>query len=73
MSICLRFLDRSQSRLLILDLSNISGVEVWQIGNEGAFLPAAIIPTADHKNRLLMALAEHAYLIVDFTNVPIGN
>ena len=29
--------------------------------------------TADNGNRLLMGLAERADLIVDFTNVPVGN
>lgn len=69
----LRFLDGCQSRFLILDFDNIPGVEVWQIGNEGGFLPAPVNLTADAGNRLLMALAERADLIVDFTNVPTGN
>ena len=34
----LRFLNGCQSRFLILDFSDIPGVEVWQIGNEGGFL-----------------------------------
>ncbi len=68
----IRFLNGCQSRFLILDFSNIPGVEVWQIGNEGGFLAAPVNLTADHGNRLLMALAERADLIVDFTNVPVG-
>jgi FtsP/CotA-like multicopper oxidase with cupredoxin domain len=68
-----RFLNGCQSRFLILDFSNIPGVEVWQIGNEGGFLAAPVNLTANHGNRLLMALAERADLIVDFTNVPVGN
>jgi FtsP/CotA-like multicopper oxidase with cupredoxin domain len=67
-----RFLNGCQSRFLILDFSNISGVEVWQIGNEGGFLATPVNLTADNGNRLLMALAERADLIVDFTNVPVG-
>jgi spore coat protein A len=67
-----RFLNGCQSRFLILDFSNILGVEVWQIGNEGGFLAAPVNLTADNSNRLLMALAERADLIVDFTNVPVG-
>jgi FtsP/CotA-like multicopper oxidase with cupredoxin domain len=55
-----------------VDFNQIPGVEVWQIGNEGGFLPAPVNLTADHGNRLLMALAERADLIVDFTNVPVG-
>ena len=67
-----RFLNGCQSRFLLLDFSNIPGVEVWQIGNEGGFLAAPVNLTATNKSRLLMTLAERADLIVDFTNVPIG-
>jgi FtsP/CotA-like multicopper oxidase with cupredoxin domain len=69
----LRFLNGCQSRFLILDFNQIPGVEVWQIGNEGGFLAAPVNLTATNGNRLLMALAERADLIVDFTNVPVGN
>jgi FtsP/CotA-like multicopper oxidase with cupredoxin domain len=69
----LRFLNGCQSRFLILDFSNIPGVEVWQIGNEGGFLAAPLNLTAGNRNRLLMGLAERADLIADFTNVPVGN
>jgi spore coat protein A len=69
----LRFLNGCQSRFLILDFKNIPGVEVWQIGNEGGFLAAPVNLTADNGNRLLMGLAERADVIVDFTNVPVGN
>ena len=68
-----RFLNGCQSRFLILDFANIPGVEVWQIGNEGGFLAAPVNITADHGNQLLMGLAERADVIVDFTNVPVGN
>jgi FtsP/CotA-like multicopper oxidase with cupredoxin domain len=69
----LRFLNGCQSRFLILDFSSIPGVEVWQIGNEGGFLAAPVNLTAANGNRLLMGLAERADVIVDFTNVPVGN
>jgi FtsP/CotA-like multicopper oxidase with cupredoxin domain len=69
----LRFLNGCQSRFLIPDFNEIDGVEVWQIGNEGGFLAAPVNITADHGNRLLMGLAERADVIVDFTNVPVGN
>jgi spore coat protein A len=69
----LRFLNGCQSRFLILDFNGIPGAEVWQIGNEGGFLAAPVNLTADHDNRLLMALAERADVIVDFGNVPTGN
>ena len=68
-----RVLNGCQSRFLILDFSNIPGVEVWAIGNEGGFLAAPVNLTADNDNRLLMGLAERADLIVDFTKVPVGN
>jgi FtsP/CotA-like multicopper oxidase with cupredoxin domain len=67
----LRFLNGCQSRFLILDFSNIPRVEVWMIGNEGGFLAAPVNITASG-NRLLMGLAERADVIVDFTNVPLG-
>ncbi len=69
----LRFLNGCQSRFLILDFTNIPGVEAWQIGNEGGFLASPVNLTADNGNRLLMGLAERADLIVDFTNVPLGS
>ena len=43
------------------------------LGNEGGFLAAPVNLTSTNSNRLLMALAERADLIVDFTNVPLGN
>jgi len=69
-----RFLNGCQSRFLILDFSQIPGVEVWQIANEGGFLAAPVnISSPAQANRLLMGLAERADVIVDFTNVPVGN
>jgi FtsP/CotA-like multicopper oxidase with cupredoxin domain len=68
-----RVLNGCQSRFLILDFNQIPGVDVWAIGNEGGFLTAPVNLTATNGNRLLMGLAERADLIVDFTNVPVGN
>ncbi len=68
-----RVLNGCDSRFLILDFDAIPQVEVWQIGNEGGFLAAPVNLTAGHANRLLMAPAERADVIVDFTNVPAGN
>lgn len=68
-----RFLNGCDSRFLILDFSQIPGVEVWQIGNEGGLLAAPVNLSARNNNQLLMALAERADMIVDFTNVPLGN
>src|SRR4029434_557149 len=65
--------DGCQARFLILDFNQIPGVEAWMIGNEGGFLAAPVNLTADQRNRLLMAPAERADVIVDFTNVPVGN
>ena len=67
-----RFLNGCQSRFLALDFSQIPGVEVWQIGNEGGLLAAPVNVTA-LGNQLLLGLAERADMIVDFTNVPVGN
>jgi len=69
----LRFLNGCQSRFLILDFNGIPGVEVWQIGNEGGFLATPVNLTATNGNRLLMGLAERADVIVDFTDVPLGD
>jgi len=68
-----RFLNGCQSRFLILDFNDVPGAEVWQIGNEGGFLAQPVNMTADHDNRIVMGLAERADVIVDFTNVPVGN
>jgi len=68
-----RFLNGCQSRFLILDFARIPGVEVWQIGNEGGFLSQPVNLTSTNNNQLLMALAERADVIVDFTNVPVGD
>ena len=68
-----RFLNGCQSRFLMLDFSEIPGVEVWQIGNEGGFLAAPVNLTAVNGHHLFMGLAERADTIVDFTNVPVGS
>ncbi len=68
-----RLLNGCNSRFLILDFSAIPGVQVTQIGNEGGFLAAPVDLTAVYGNRLLMAPAERADVIVDFTGVPAGN
>jgi FtsP/CotA-like multicopper oxidase with cupredoxin domain len=67
-----RFLNGCQSRFLILDFGDIPGVEVWQIGNEGGFLAEPVNLTEVNANRLLMGLAERADVVVDFSNVPVG-
>ncbi len=69
----LRFLNGCDSRFLILDFSEIPGVEVWQIGTEGGFMPSPLNLTELNGGRLLLALAERADLIVDFGDVPVGD
>jgi spore coat protein A, manganese oxidase len=66
-----RVLNGCQSRFLILDFGGIPNAQVWQIGNEGGFL-AAPVSLANHDRRLLIAPAERADLIVDFSKVPVG-
>ena len=67
-----RVLNGCQSRFLILDFGSIPGVRVWVIGNDGGFLPEPVDVSTVLDNRLLVAPAERADLIVDFTNVPTG-
>jgi spore coat protein A len=61
----LRFLNGCDARFLILRMSN--GLAFWQIGNEGGFLPAPL-----ERPELLLAPAERADVIVDFTHVARG-
>lgn len=68
----LRLLNGCQARFLILDFSAISGVRVWQIGNEGGFLETPVNTTASG-NRILMGPAERADVIVDFSEVAVGD
>ena len=69
-----RFLNGCDSRFLILDFGDLPGVDVWMIGNEGGFLAAPVnLSTPTNKNHILLCPAERADVIVDFTNVPVGN
>jgi FtsP/CotA-like multicopper oxidase with cupredoxin domain len=61
-----RFLNGCNSRFLILRMSN--GLPLWQIGNEGGFLPAPV-----ELDELLLGPAERADVIVDFTNAALGS
>jgi len=60
-----RLLNGCNSRFLILKMSN--DMPFYQIGSEGGFLPSVV-----ELNELVMAPAERADVIVDFTNVPVG-
>jgi bilirubin oxidase len=60
-----RILNGSDSRFFILKLSN--GQSFWQVGNDGGFLSAPV-----ELATLLVAPAERADIIVDFSAVPAG-
>ena len=60
-----RLLNGCNSRFLILRTDN--GMPFYQIGAEQGFLPAPV-----QLNELLMAPAERADVIMDFTNIPVG-
>jgi bilirubin oxidase len=62
----LRFLNGCNSRFLILRLGE--ELPIWQIGAEGGFLPKPV-----ELRELLLAPAERADTIVDFTDVPAGS
>ena len=62
----LRLLNGCQSRFLILSFDDPK-VEAWQIGAEGGFLRAAV-----KLDRIVMAPAERADVIVDFSGVRFG-
>ena len=58
-----RFLNGCSSRFLILQ-TDTPGVDFWQIGAEGGFLPAPVQLT-----QLLLGPAERADVIMDFTGL----
>jgi bilirubin oxidase len=60
-----RFLNGCNSRFLILDFDK--KLDFWQIGSEGGTLPAPV-----QLKQLLMAPAERADVIVDFSKVKAG-
>ena len=72
-----RMLNGCNSRFLILQFAD-PRVDVWQIGADGGFLPAPVrltdypYPGSSGGATLLMAPAERADIIIDFTNVPVG-
>jgi FtsP/CotA-like multicopper oxidase with cupredoxin domain len=61
-----RFLNGCNARTLLLKLDR-DGLPLWQIGSDGGYLPKAA-----KLGQLLMAPAERADVIVDFTRVPVG-
>ncbi|XXR45180.1 multicopper oxidase [Sorangium sp. So ce381] len=60
-----RILNGSASRFLILKMDN--GLPFWQIGSDGGFLPSPV-----ERGTLLLAPAERADVIVDFSGVRAG-
>ncbi|WP_204285004.1 multicopper oxidase family protein [Microbispora amethystogenes] len=69
-----RFLNGCNARVLDLGIAASpvarpvrSALPFWQIGSDGAFLPAPVA-----LDRLLLAPAERADVVVDFTGVPPG-
>ncbi|WP_433928130.1 multicopper oxidase domain-containing protein [Sorangium cellulosum] len=60
-----RILNGSSSRFLILQMEN--GLRFWQIGSDGGFLPRPV-----ERDTLLLAPAERADVIVDFSRVRAG-
>ncbi|MDX1417314.1 MAG: multicopper oxidase domain-containing protein, partial [Candidatus Promineifilaceae bacterium] len=60
-----RFLNGCNSRFLILKTDN--GTPFYQIGSDQGFLPDTV-----QLNELLMAPAERADVIMDFTSIPVG-
>jgi bilirubin oxidase len=62
-----RLLNGCNSRFLLLELSD-PRLSFWQIGAEGGFLRKPV-----ELGHLLMAPAERADVIVDFSRVPVGS
>ena len=60
-----RILNACNARFIILKMSN--GMSFTQIGADGGFLPAPL-----RRTELLVAPAERADVIVDFTDLPVG-
>jgi spore coat protein A, manganese oxidase len=61
-----RFLNGCDSRFLILKFSD-GKTTFTQIGSEGGFLPKPVV-----LDQILLALAERADVIVDFSKMPVG-
>jgi spore coat protein A len=65
-----RLLNGCNSRFLVLELERRPHAEplpLWQIGADGGFLPEPV-----RRSRILLAPAERADVIVDFSKVPEG-
>ncbi|HEY5973483.1 MAG TPA: multicopper oxidase domain-containing protein, partial [Geobacteraceae bacterium] len=62
-----RILNGSDTRVLILTFPQGTPLTFTQIGNEGGFVPNPV-----QLDKLLIAGAERADVIVDFSNLPVG-
>jgi len=77
-----RVLNACNSRFIILKLvakdpagkdpNKQQALPIWQIGADGGFLPEPVKPIYKGKNQLLVALAERADIIIDFSRIPVG-
>ncbi|MCQ4042723.1 multicopper oxidase family protein [Streptantibioticus rubrisoli] len=71
----LRFLNGCNTRALILKIVTDplahrpvpAKLALWQVGSDGGFLP-----TPTQREQLLLAPAERADIVVDFTSLPVG-
>ncbi|MET8954498.1 multicopper oxidase family protein [Streptomyces sp. NPDC004393] len=70
-----RFLNGCNARTLILKVVSdpaarrpvAAKLALWQVGSDGGFLPAPV-----RRDQLLLAPAERADVIIDFTTIPVG-
>jgi spore coat protein A len=70
-----RFLNGCNGRFLILKMvtgdpevrPGVPALPFWQVGAEGGFLPSPVA-----LDTLLMAPAERADVVIDFTDIPVG-
>ncbi|MYV45410.1 multicopper oxidase [Streptomyces sp. SID2888] len=70
-----RFLNGCNARTLILKIVRNplahrpapAALDLWQLGSDGGFLPAPV-----QRDDLLLAPAERADVVVDFTSLPVG-
>ncbi|MEV0689340.1 multicopper oxidase [Streptomyces sp. NPDC050388] len=70
-----RFLNGCNARTLVLKIATDGSarrpvpakLSLWQVGSDGGFLPAPV-----RRDQLLLAPAERADVVVDFSSTPVG-
>ncbi|HEX5493847.1 MAG TPA: multicopper oxidase [Mycobacteriales bacterium] len=70
-----RFLNSCNTRVVILKIASDptaarpapAALPIWQIGSDGGFLPAP-----QQLDQVIIAVAERADVVVDFSDVPVG-